>query len=69
MRDEPRPTAAYYRQVAEQIRAFAQEARVPEVRRELLDLAERFARMALFVAQRYPDRRGGLPPEGEAGDT
>ena len=65
MPDEPAPSADYYRQVAGQIRAFAHAARVPEVRRDLLDLAERFDRMALYVEQRYPERRGVLPPHGE----
>ena len=65
MTDGPAPTAGYYRQVAGQIRAFAHEARVPEVRRDLLDLAERFERMALFVERRYPNGRGSIPPQDE----
>jgi hypothetical protein len=66
MPDEPAPSADYYRQVAGQIRAFAYAARVPEVRRDLLDLAGRFDRMALYVEQRYPERRSKLPPPDKA---
>lgn len=57
MAAEAPPTAAYYRKVAAEIRDFAMKAQVPEVRRDLLDLAERFARMADFVEKRYPARR------------
>jgi hypothetical protein len=65
MTDERAPTAVYYRQVARQIREYARDAQLPEVRRDLLDLAERFDRMALFVEKRYPNRRGIRPPQGE----
>jgi hypothetical protein len=66
MTDEPAPTAAYYRQVARQIRGYARDAQLPEVRRDLLDLAERFDRMALFVEKRYPNRRGIPVPQSES---
>jgi hypothetical protein len=36
------PTAAYYRKTAGQIRDLASKAHLPEVRRELFELAERF---------------------------
>jgi len=65
MTDERAQTAVYYRQVARQIREYARDAQLPEVRRDLLDLAERFDRMALFVEKRYPNRRGIRPPQGE----
>ena len=64
MTDESLPTADYYRKVAGEIRAQAEEAQLPEVRRELLDLAERFERMAQFVEKRYPNGRKIPSPEG-----
>jgi hypothetical protein len=64
MTEEQAPTAAYYRRVARQIREHAHDAHLPEVRRDLLDLAERFDRMALFVEKRYPNRRRVRLPEG-----
>ena len=42
MTEEQAPTAAYYRRVARQIREHAHDAHLPEVRRDLLDLTERF---------------------------
>jgi hypothetical protein len=45
MSDE-RPTAAYYRRMASEVEQLAQQAQSAAVRRELLDLAERFHRMA-----------------------
>lgn len=44
--NDDRPSTAYYRRVAAEIEALAQQSQVPEVRRELLDLAARFKRMA-----------------------
>jgi hypothetical protein len=41
-----RPTAAYYRRVADEIEQLARQTQVPDVQRELLELAERFHRMA-----------------------
>jgi hypothetical protein len=43
---DDRPTAAYYRRVAAEIERLAEQSQTPEVRRELLGLAERFKRMA-----------------------
>jgi hypothetical protein len=43
---DPRPTAAYYRRVAADLAALAQQSHTPELRRELEELAERFRRMA-----------------------
>jgi len=57
MSDAPLPSAEYYRAVAEEIRQFAERSQLPDVRRELLDLAERFERMA-----ERADRRQN-PPE------
>src|SRR6266478_812605 len=50
------PTAAYYRAVAEEITQVASKARFPQTRIELLELAERFRRMAIYVEHRYPSR-------------
>lgn len=43
---DPRPRAAYYRRIAGEIEALAEQSRLPEVKRELRELAERFRRMA-----------------------
>jgi len=43
---DTRPSAAYYRRMASEIEQFAQQSQLSEVRRELLELAERFRRMA-----------------------
>jgi hypothetical protein len=40
------PTAEYYRQMATEIERLARQAQSAEVRRELLEIAERFRRMA-----------------------
>jgi hypothetical protein len=66
MTDDSAPTAAYYRNVAREIRAYAQQAQLPEVQRDLLDLAERFDRMAIYVARRYPNGRGDSRPHGNS---
>ena len=69
MTDEPAPTADYYRQAAAEVRALAHAAQLPEVRRDLFELAERFDRMARYVSRRYPHRRGVLPPTGRPDDA
>ena len=51
------PTAAYYREVAAQMRDLARRMRLPEARSETADLAERFERMAAYVDKRYPTGR------------
>jgi hypothetical protein len=43
---DPRPTADYYRRVATELEELAAQTQSPDVRRELLDLADRFRRMA-----------------------
>lgn len=45
MNDE-RPTADYYRRMAAEVEELAQQSLLPEVRRDMLELAERFRRMA-----------------------
>lgn len=69
MIDELAPTAAYYRKTAEEIRGLASKVQLPDVRREMLELAERFDRMAAYVEQHHPDRRGGCPPASDRDDT
>jgi len=43
---DDRPSAGYYRRVAADIERLAEQSQSPELRLELLDLAERFKRMA-----------------------
>jgi hypothetical protein len=52
---DDRPSTDYYRRVAAEIAQLAEQSHTPEVRRELLDLAERFRRMA--------DRREHCPDD------
>jgi hypothetical protein len=52
---DDRPSAEHYRRVAAEIVQLAEHSHTPEVRRELLDLAERFKRMA--------DRREQCPDD------
>ena len=46
------PTPRDYRETADKIRKLAQEMRFGDSRRQLLDLAERFDRMAMRVEER-----------------
>ena len=56
--DQPAPTPEECREVAAELRRMAEEARLPEIRADLLDLAWRFERMAdLFEASKGPGRR------------
>jgi len=48
------PTAAYYRDKAEEIRLVARGTKSPEVARELLEIAYRFDRMAAYAERRTP---------------
>jgi hypothetical protein len=68
MAEEREPTAAYYRQVAKQIRDLATNAQNPDVRHEMFEIAERFKRLADYVDRRYPDRSGTIPPQFRRGD-
>lgn len=43
---DDRPSPAHYRRVAAEIEQLAAQSHIPEIRRELLHLAERFRRMA-----------------------
>jgi hypothetical protein len=58
-------TPAYYREMADNVREAARTAKIPEVRRELLELAERFERMAAYIERRYPEGRDRSPPDDE----
>ena len=51
-------TSAYYNRIAEEIMQFASKVRDSEVRRDMLELAERFRRMARYVERRDPNRGG-----------
>jgi hypothetical protein len=44
--DEQQDSDAHLREIAEKIRQLARQARIPEVREELFDLADHFDRMA-----------------------
>ncbi|HEY1299473.1 MAG TPA: hypothetical protein VGF07_03200 [Stellaceae bacterium] len=61
MKEARSPSAAYYRQVAAEILGLARKTRLPELRAELIELAERFRRMAA-----YANRRPGGRDEGAA---
>ena len=51
-------TSAYYNRISEEIMQFASKVRDSEVRRDMLELAERFRRMARYVERRDPNRGG-----------
>jgi hypothetical protein len=69
MRDAQQPTTAYYRKISREIKELASRAELPEVRRDMLELAERFDRMAAYVEKRYPNGRDKLPPQARPGDA
>ena len=46
--------AARYRATAREVRRLAEHATSPEVRAELLDIAERFERLAKYLADEEP---------------
>ena len=69
MTDERRPSAAYYRQVAAEIGQLASKAQFPEIRLELLQIAERFSRMAEFVESRRPNQPATVPPQTDRDET
>jgi hypothetical protein len=52
---DPRPSADYYRRIAAEIDALAEQSAQPEVRRELQNLAERFRRMAARRERQHRD--------------
>jgi hypothetical protein len=51
--DDAPPTAEQYRDTAEGIRDMARRATSDEIRRELLDLAERYDRLAQRAQRRF----------------
>ena len=53
MSDAEQPTPELYRGLAEKLRELADQSDLPDIRGDLLDLAERFERMAAYLeAQR-----------------
>ena len=46
--DADQPTPDECREVAEQLKQMAEHARLPEIKADLLELAERFERMAVL---------------------
>ena len=55
------PTAAYYRDKADEIRFVARVTKSPEVARELLEIAYRFDCMAAYAERRTPGPTNGFP--------
>jgi hypothetical protein len=49
MNSADQPTPKECREVAEHLREMAQQARLPEIKADLLDLATRFERMAALL--------------------
>ena len=49
------PSAQYYRRIAVEIEELAAESHLPETRRELCELAERFRRMARYREESRSD--------------
>jgi hypothetical protein len=54
MTDTQQPTTERYCEIAEEIRGAAQRMRSPEIRGLLLDLAERYERLAAYARRRDP---------------
>jgi hypothetical protein len=63
MNAERELTPAYYREMAHDVREAARTAQIPEVQRDLLQLAEQFERMAAYVERRYSEGRDQSSPE------
>jgi hypothetical protein len=57
--------ASHYRKRAEAVRAEAVRATVPEIRKQLLDIAEQYERMAIQAADLAAERHAKIsdPPE------
>jgi hypothetical protein len=62
------PTPGDYRDNAEKIRKLAREMRFGDSRRQLLDLAERFDRMAARVEERISPPKSVHDPSGPDAD-
>ena len=52
--------AARYRATARDVRRLAEQAASPEVRAELIDLAERFERLAKYLTDEEPSSSSAL---------
>jgi hypothetical protein len=57
MSDMERPKPELYREAAERLRQLAREARLPDIRADLLDLSARFERMAAYYAAQITNLR------------
>lgn len=57
MNSADQPTPEECREVAEELRRLAEQARLPEIQTDLLDLAVRFERMATLFQASSPHRR------------
>lgn len=68
MTGEQEPRATYYRQMAGKLRELAGAVQMPEVRSELLEFAERFERMAAWVARRGANEHRTPPTRDERND-
>jgi hypothetical protein len=62
MSNAEQPIPELYREAAEQVRQLARQARLTDIRRDLLDLAASFERLAAYADTAI---RLGLPGHGE----
>jgi hypothetical protein len=53
MHDGEQPSRELYRDAAEKLRQFAGQSPLPDIRGDLLDLAARFERMALYFEAQH----------------
>ena len=51
MNDAEQPSPDVYRELAEKLRELADQSDLPDIRGDLLDLAERFERMAAYLEE------------------
>jgi len=58
MSDAEQPTPELYREAAERVRNLAQQARLPDIRADLLEVAARFERMAAYFEARRSSPAG-----------
>jgi hypothetical protein len=56
-KEDPTPMmlAAHYRQQAKDVRSFAERAVVPDIKKQLLEIAERYERLAKRAEKGKPD--------------
>ena len=63
MSDADRPTPELYREAAERLRQLAQETLLPDIRDDLLEVATRFERMAVYLEAANRAGSSGNPGE------